>query len=130
MRISDWSSDVCSSDLPGPIRYHCPPVALSGPPVTLSGAAAPSGSRTAKRKMMKHNDFLRAAAALTVTLGLAAAPHAVSAQEASPFAARQSEALARRVQPLPLAPPAVLVGWRRRDGQQKPARDARPHAEA
>src|SRR3546814_14361505 len=21
MRISDWSSDVCSSDLPGPVRY-------------------------------------------------------------------------------------------------------------
>src|SRR3546814_13786176 len=45
--------------------------------------------------MMKHNDFLRAAAALTVTLGLAAAPHAVSAQEASPFDARQSEAIER-----------------------------------
>src|SRR3546814_18577497 len=25
MRISDWSSDVCSSDLPGPIRFgDCP----------------------------------------------------------------------------------------------------------
>src|SRR3546814_8391375 len=75
----DWrrrraAQPTCDLRYPGPIRYHCPPVALSGPPVTLSGAAAPSGSRTAKRKMMKHNDFLRAAAALTVTLGLAATP--------------------------------------------------------
>src|SRR3546814_18768519 len=82
----DWrrrraAQPTCDLRYPGPIRYHCPPVALSGPPVTLSGAAAPSGSRTAKRKMMKHNDFLRAAAALTVTLGLAAAPPAVPAQE-------------------------------------------------
>src|SRR3546814_6465056 len=69
--------------------------------------------------MMKHNDFLRAAAALTVTLGLAAAPHAVSAQEASPFDARQSEAIERLVQQYLLEHPEVLVEALRRYEQQQ-----------
>src|SRR3546814_3195957 len=79
--------------------------------------------------MMKHNDFLRAAAALTVTLGLAAAPHAVSAQEASPFDARQSEAIERLVQQYLLEHPEVLVEALRRYAQQQQAAEARRQAE-
>src|SRR3546814_12703191 len=80
--------------------------------------------------MMKHNDFLRAAAAFTVTLGLAAAPHAVSAQEASPFDARQSEAIERLVQQYLLEHPEVLVEALRRYEQQQQAAEARRQAEA
>src|SRR3546814_3314354 len=77
--------------------------------------------------MMKHNDFLRAAAALTVTLGLAAAPHAVSAQEASPFDARQSEAIERLVQQYLLEHPEVLVEALRRYEQQQQAARSEEH---
>src|SRR3546814_4351170 len=41
MRISDWSSDVCSSDL-------CAPPALSWPPSFLIFRPKPSSARTSK----------------------------------------------------------------------------------
>src|SRR3546814_13102227 len=78
--------------------------------------------------MMKHNDFLRAAAALTVTLGLAAAPHAVSAPEASPFDPRQSEAIERLVQQYPPEHPEVPVEAPRRS--QRPTQAAGATAQA
>src|SRR3546814_18990731 len=80
--------------------------------------------------MRKHNDVRRAAAALYGTLGLAAAPHAVSAQEASPFDARQSEAIERLVQQYLLEHPEVLVEALRRYEQQQQAAEARRQAEA
>src|SRR3546814_13996648 len=44
MRISDWSSDVCSSDLIGNPREHCE--ALIGAPVhAITESGAPTGDR-------------------------------------------------------------------------------------
>src|SRR3546814_11329154 len=72
MRISDWSSDVCSSDLAGRQR--------AGNPATRSatGAGGVCSLRTAKRN--GDWSFGRAPAALT---GAAASPHGEAAAEAA-----------------------------------------------
>src|SRR3546814_13625863 len=44
MRISDWSSDVCSSDLPTVVRPLEDPIAPQGGLVALSGTLAPKGA--------------------------------------------------------------------------------------
>src|SRR3546814_4107976 len=44
MRISDWSSDVCSSDLPTVVRPREDPIAPQGGLVALSGTLAPKGA--------------------------------------------------------------------------------------
>src|SRR3546814_13278969 len=43
MRISDWSSDVCSSDLPAPIPPPRPPPSSACPPAASPSAYGPSG---------------------------------------------------------------------------------------
>src|SRR3546814_20263357 len=54
MRISDWSSDVCSSDLDGSrVNIVIPPVALDGPMVSI---------RKLKRQQMSAQDFVQSGA--------------------------------------------------------------------
>src|SRR3546814_12388667 len=45
MRISDWSSDVCSSDLVAMAMPHVPPPSRETIPPTTDEAPAPAGTR-------------------------------------------------------------------------------------
>jgi protein-disulfide isomerase len=85
----------------------------------------------AKSKIMKKNDFLRAAVALALTLGLAAAPQAGSAQDAQPpFDATQSEAIEALVRQYILEHPEVVVEALQRYEQQQRAAEAERQAAA
>src|SRR3546814_9365988 len=53
MRISDWSSDVCSSDLKWP--YPCRPV-MGGDALSLSIAAASIIAKVTRDRMMIDHD--------------------------------------------------------------------------
>jgi protein-disulfide isomerase len=85
----------------------------------------------AKSKIMKKKDFLRAAAALALALGLAAAPQAGSAQDAQPpFDATQSEAIEALVRQYILEHPEVVVEALQRYEQQQRAAEAERQAAA
>jgi protein-disulfide isomerase len=85
----------------------------------------------AKSKIMKKKDFLRAAAALALALGLAAAPQAGSAQDAQPpFDATQSEAIEALVRQYLLEHPEVVVEALHRYEQQQQAAEAKRQAAA
>jgi protein-disulfide isomerase len=85
----------------------------------------------AKSKIMKKKDFLRAAAALALALGLAAAPQAGSAQDAQPpFDATQSEAIEALVRQYILEHPEVVVEALHRYEQQQQAAEAERQAAA
>jgi len=80
---------------------------------------------------MKKKDFLRAAAALALALGLAAAPQAGSAQDAQPpFDATQSEAIEALVRQYILEHPEVVVEALQRYEQQQRAAEAERQAAA
>jgi protein-disulfide isomerase len=85
----------------------------------------------AKSKIMKKKDFLRAAVALALALGLAAAPQAGSAQDAQPpFDATQSEAIEALVRQYILEHPEVVVEALQRYEQQQQAAEAERQAAA
>jgi protein-disulfide isomerase len=85
----------------------------------------------AKSKIMKKKDFLRAAVALALALGLAAAPQAGSAQDAQPpFDATQSEAIEALVRQYILEHPEVVVEALHRYEQQQQAAEAKRQAAA
>jgi protein-disulfide isomerase len=85
----------------------------------------------AKSKIMKKKDFLRAAVALALALGLAAAPQAGSAQDAQPpFDATQSEAIEALVRQYILEHPEVVVEALHRYEQQQQAAEAERQAAA
>ena len=85
----------------------------------------------AKSKLMKKKNFLRAAAALALTVGLAAAPQAGSAQDAQPpFDATQSEAIEALVRQYILEHPEVVVEALHRYEQQQQAAEAERQAAA
>src|SRR3546814_17143976 len=66
MRISDWSSDVCSSDLPTVVRPLEDPIAPQGGLVALSGTLAPKGA-ILKRAAATPGLFERAGRAVVFT---------------------------------------------------------------
>jgi protein-disulfide isomerase len=85
----------------------------------------------AKSKVMKKKDLLRAAVALALALGLAAAPQAGSAQDAQPpFDATQSEAIEALVRQYILEHPEVVVEALHRYEQQQQAAEAERQAAA
>src|SRR3546814_6185597 len=77
MRISDWSSDVCSSDLSGRQKYRTlPPCVYFVPPVLLLPSSLP-------RRPLRKTAWRRAATMMCIPAGRSSSPRPMSAASRS-----------------------------------------------